>query len=50
MVEKQLKISQYKAFVGFNSIQVFNGVKYLNEQVMIDEISIFQEKIMKSIE
>ena len=50
MDDKQLKISQYKAFVGFNSIQVFKGVKYLNEQVMIDEISIFQKKIMKSIE
>mgnify|MGYP006410254977 FL=1 len=48
--EKQLKISQYKTFVGFNSIQVFKGVKYFNEQVMIDEISIFKEKIKKSIE
>ena len=48
--EKQLKISQYKTFVGFNSIQVFKGVKYFNEQVMIDEISVFKEKIKKSIE
>ena len=49
MDEKQIKISQYKAFVGFDCIQDFKGVKYLNEELMIEEMFVFQEKIKKSI-
>jgi hypothetical protein len=47
MDEKQIGISRYKSFVGFELVPYFKGVKYFDKRVAEEELLEFKEKIVK---